>query len=56
MIRFVGFQQFKQGLLVSLLDQSWVYLSSLIVFTGGEFTAVFARHYGSRAGGGRRDI
>jgi membrane protein len=31
---------------------TWVYLSSLIVFTGGEFTAVFARHYGSRAGGG----
>jgi membrane protein len=28
---------------------TWVYLSSLIVFTGGEFTTVFARHYGSRA-------
>jgi membrane protein len=30
---------------------TWVYLSSLIIFTGGEFTAVFARHYGSRAAG-----
>ena len=29
---------------------TWVYLSSLIVFAGGEFTAVYARHYGSRAG------
>lgn len=28
---------------------TWVYLSSLILFTGGEFTAVFARTYGSRA-------
>jgi membrane protein len=29
---------------------TWVYLSSLIVFAGGEFTAVFARQCGSRAG------
>jgi membrane protein len=29
---------------------TWVYLSSLIVFAGGEFTAAYARHYGSRAG------
>lgn len=27
---------------------TWVYLSSLIMFAGGEFTAVYARHYGSR--------
>ena len=27
----------------------WVYLSSQVVFLGGEFTAVFARHHGSRA-------
>ncbi len=27
----------------------WVYLSSQVVFIGGEFTAVYARHYGSRA-------
>jgi membrane protein len=29
---------------------SWVYLSSQILFLGGEFTAVFARRYGSRSG------
>jgi hypothetical protein len=29
---------------------TWVYLSSLILFAGGEFTAVFARQYGSRTG------
>ncbi len=27
----------------------WVYLSSQVVFFGGEFTAVYARKYGSRA-------
>ena len=27
----------------------WVYLSSQVVFLGGEFTAVFARQYGSQA-------
>ncbi len=27
----------------------WVYLSSQVVFLGGEFTAVYARHFGSRA-------
>jgi membrane protein len=27
---------------------TWVYLSSLILFTGGEFTAVYARSHGSR--------
>jgi membrane protein len=27
---------------------TWVYLSSQILFAGGEFTAVFARTYGSR--------
>lgn len=36
------------GAILALI--TWVYLSSLIVFFGGEFTAVFARHYGSRAG------
>jgi membrane protein len=29
---------------------AWVYLSSQVVFLGGEFTAVYARHYGSGAG------
>ncbi len=28
---------------------AWVYLSSQVVFLGGEFTNVYARHYGSRA-------
>lgn len=36
------------GAILALI--TWVYLSSLIVFTGGEFTAVYARYYGSRAG------
>ncbi len=27
---------------------AWVYLSSQVLFIGGEFTSVFARHYGSR--------
>jgi membrane protein len=27
----------------------WVYLSSQVLFLGGEFTTVYARHYGSRA-------
>jgi membrane protein len=35
------------GAILALI--TWVYLSSLIVFAGGEFTAVFARYYGSRA-------
>jgi membrane protein len=29
---------------------TWVYLSSLILFAGGEFTAAYARRHGSRAG------
>jgi membrane protein len=29
---------------------TWVYLSSLILFAGGELTVVFARQYGSRTG------
>jgi membrane protein len=29
---------------------AWVYLSSQVVFLGGEFSSVYARHYGSRAG------
>jgi membrane protein len=28
---------------------AWVYLSSQVLFLGGEFTSVYARHYGSRA-------
>ena len=28
---------------------AWVYLSSQVLFLGGEFTTVFARHYGSRS-------
>ncbi len=28
---------------------AWVYLSSQVVFIGGEFTTVYAKHYGSRA-------
>lgn len=31
---------------------AWVYLSSQVLFLGGEFTSVYARHYGSRAGRG----
>jgi membrane protein len=34
---------------------TWVYLSSLIVFAGGEFTAVFAWQCGSRAAGSAPD-
>lgn len=40
------------GAILALI--TWVYLSSLIVFSGGEFTAVFARHYGSRAARGEQ--
>ena len=36
------------GAILALI--SWVYLSSQILFLGGEFTAVFARAYGSRSG------
>jgi membrane protein len=36
------------GAILALI--TWVYLSSQILFLGGEFTAVFARTYGSRAG------
>jgi membrane protein len=35
------------GAILALI--SWVYLSSQILFLGGEFTAVFARTYGSRS-------
>jgi len=28
---------------------AWVYLSSQVLFLGGEFTSVYARMYGSRA-------
>ncbi|MCL4302945.1 MAG: YihY/virulence factor BrkB family protein [Anaerolineae bacterium] len=38
------------GAILALI--TWVYLSSLIVFAGGEFSAVFARHYGSRSSRG----
>jgi membrane protein len=41
------------GAILALI--TWVYLSSLIVFAGGEFSAVFARHYGSRSGKGGVD-
>jgi len=30
---------------------AWVYLSSQVLFFGGEFTSVYARTYGSRSGG-----
>ena len=36
------------GAILALI--SWVYLSSQILFLGGEFTAVFARTHGSRSG------
>jgi membrane protein len=39
------------GAILALI--SWVYLSSQILFMGGEFTAVFARECGSRAGSRR---
>jgi membrane protein len=35
---------------------AWVYLSSQVVFLGGEFTSVFARHYGSRTHGDAQPI
>lgn len=35
------------GAILALI--SWVYLSSQILFLGGEFTAVYARNYGSRS-------
>lgn len=31
---------------------AWVYLSSQVLFLGGEFTAVYAQQYGSRRGDG----
>jgi membrane protein len=47
-IAFSSYQDYGAvGAILALI--TWVYLSSLIVFAGAEFTVVFARHYGSRA-------
>jgi membrane protein len=47
---YIAWSSFKDygsiGSILALI--TWVYLSSLIIFTGGEFTSVYARHYGSR--------
>jgi membrane protein len=49
---YITLSRFKNygsvGAILALI--SWVYLSSQILFLGGEFTAVFARSYGSRSG------
>ncbi|MFP5261275.1 MAG: YihY/virulence factor BrkB family protein [Blastocatellia bacterium] len=49
---YIALSSFKNygsvGSILALI--SWVYLSSQILFMGGEFTAVFARRYGSRSG------
>lgn len=49
---YIALSSFKNygsvGAILALI--SWVYLSSQILFLGGEFTAVFARSYGSRSG------
>jgi membrane protein len=48
-IAWSGYQNYGAvGAILALV--AWVYLSSQVVFFGGEFTAVYARQYGSRAG------
>ncbi|HET9530204.1 MAG TPA: YihY/virulence factor BrkB family protein [Blastocatellia bacterium] len=48
---YIAFSSYKDyGAIGSILALiTWVYLSSQILFLGGEFTAVFARKYGSRS-------
>jgi membrane protein len=48
---YIAFSQFgAYGAIGSILALVvWVYLSSQVLFLGGEFTTVYARHYGSRA-------
>ena len=47
-ISWSGYQNYGAvGAILALVV--WVYLSSQVVFLGGEFTAAFARRYGSRA-------
>jgi membrane protein len=48
-IAWSGYQNYGSvGAILALV--AWVYLSSQVVFLGGEFTAAYARQYGSRAG------
>ena len=48
-IAWSGYQNYGAvGAILALV--AWVYLSSQVVFLGGEFTAVYARRHGSRAG------
>ncbi len=49
--RYIAFTRYEAygpvGAILALVV--WVYLSSQVLFLGGEFTAVYARRYGSRA-------
>lgn len=48
---YIAFSNYEDyGAIGSILALvAWVYLSSQVVFLGGEFTNVYARHHGSRA-------
>lgn len=50
--QYIALSQYREygavGAILALV--AWVYLSSQVLFFGGEFTAVYARRYGSRAG------
>jgi membrane protein len=47
-IAFTGYENYGPvGAALALVV--WVYLSSQVLFFGGEFTAAYAEHYGSRA-------
>lgn len=49
--QYIALSQYREygavGAVLALV--AWVYLSSQVLFFGGEFTAVYARRYGSRA-------
>jgi uncharacterized BrkB/YihY/UPF0761 family membrane protein len=46
---YIALSRYKDygALGATLAPVTWVFLSSLIVFAGGEFTAVFVRRYGN---------
>jgi membrane protein len=49
--QYIALSQYREygavGAILALV--AWVYLSSQVIFFGGEFTSVYARRYGSRA-------
>lgn len=49
---YIAFSSYREygAIGATLALVAWVYLSSQVLFLGGEFTAAFARHYGSRSG------